>query len=147
LKFDKTLKGLVDSSEQQLSSRALEVSANIREFIQRYRRQDELNREEEFQDSRSSPNSTETWDRYRSRDMRVSDERNSEYERRFKIDAIMLRDELRARIPDYTPAERHHDLTYEHPTNYFGFEEVASDLERMAKYLTDPTFKKERNND
>jgi hypothetical protein len=25
---------------------------------------------------------------------------------------------------------------YEHPTNYFGFNDVASDLERMAKMLT-----------
>ena len=78
----------------------------------------------------------EAWDKYTTETMRLSNERNAEYDRRFRIDAIMLKDELRSRLPDYTPAEPHHDMLYEHPTNYFGFNDVASDLERMAKMLT-----------
>lgn len=67
--------------------------------------------------------------------MRLSSERNAEYDRRFKTDAIILRDELRSRLSDYEPINDFGDHMYEHPTNYFGFNDVATDLERMAKLL------------
>ena len=46
----------------------------------------------------------------------------------------MLRDEMRSRLKDYKPDECLVHV-YEYPTNYFGFNDVAADLERMAKLL------------
>ena len=46
----------------------------------------------------------------------------------------MLRDELLSRLNDYE-ADQHIQFIYEHPTNYFGFNDVAADLEKMAKLL------------
>lgn len=75
------------------------------------------------------------WHKFTSASSRLSNERNSEYERRFKVDAILLRDELRSRLKGYEPGDKFRDSAYEHPTNYFGFNDVANDIETMAKLL------------
>jgi hypothetical protein len=50
------------------------------------------------------------------------------------VDTILIRDELLSRLPK---DERGNDvhILYEHPTNLLGMEEVASDLEGLAKLL------------
>lgn len=57
-----------------------------------------------------------------------------EFEQKFKIDAILLRDELSTRLP---PAERRSEIErrYETPVNTFCIQEIADDLERKAKLL------------
>lgn len=117
----------------------MEVVKNLREFIERHKREDDRISAIERSAMRSAQTEKErnaAWERNTNETMRLSNERNAEYDRRFRVDAIMLRDELRSRLPDYKPLEKHHDMMYEHPTNYFGFNDVASDLERMAKMLT-----------
>lgn len=73
------------------------------------------------------------WQENTNESMRHSLARNSEYDRRFKGDSIVLRDELAARL-HISPDKRTASL-YEHPTNPIGMEMVAADLEVMAKRL------------
>ena len=139
LKYDEKVQQVVDSDAVALKERTLEVVKNLREFIERHKREDDRISAIERSAMRSAQTEEErnaAWERNTNETMRLSNERNAEYDRRFRVDAIMLRDELRSRLPDYEPLERHHDMMYEHPTNYFGFNDVASDLERMAKILT-----------
>jgi hypothetical protein len=64
---------------------------------------------------------------------------NSEYDAKFKVTAIVLRDELLTRVkrPQPDGPEAH---MYEHPTNPIGMGIVADDLERLALLLR---FKRE----
>lgn len=139
LKFDEKVQQVVDSDSEALKERTLEMVKNLREFIERHKRED--HRISTIAHSAMLSAQTEeernaAWERNTNETMRLSNERNAEYDRRFRVDVIMLRDELRSRLPNYETLERHHDMMYEHPTNYFGFNDVASDLERMAKMLT-----------
>lgn len=139
LKYDDKIQQVVDSDAVALKERTLNLVKNLRDFIERYKREDDrvnVMERSVMTSAKSEEERKEAWDKYTTETMRLSNERNAEYDRRFRIDAIMLKDELRSRLPDYTPAEPHHDMMYEHPTNYFGFNDVASDLERMAKMLT-----------
>lgn len=139
LKFDERVQQVVDSDAVALKERTLEVVKNLREFIERHKREDDRISVIERSAMRLAQTEEErnaAWERNTNEIMRLTNERNAEYDRRFRVDVIMLRDELRSRLPSYEPQERHHDMMYAHPTNYFGFNDVASDLERMAKMLT-----------
>lgn len=139
LKYDENIQQVVGSDEIMLKDKTLEVVKNLRDFIERHKREDDrvsnLERSA-MRDANTEEDKNKAWERNTSEIMRLSNDRNAEYDRRFKVDAMLLRDELRSRLPNYEPSERHHDMMYEHPTNYFGFNDVASDLERMAKLLT-----------
>ncbi|WP_462147141.1 hypothetical protein [Pseudoalteromonas gelatinilytica] len=139
LKYDEKVQQVVDSDEIALKDKTLEVVKNLREFIERHKREDDrvssLQRSA-MRSAKTEEDRSEAWAKNTSESMRLSSERNAEYDRRFRVDAITLRDELRSRLTNYEPLEMHDDLMYEHPTNYFGFNDVASDLERMAKMLT-----------
>lgn len=138
-KYDEKVQQVVDSDAVALKERTLDVVKNLREFIERHRREDDRVNAQERSAMRTAQTEEErnvAWERNTNETMRLSNERNAEYDRRFRVDAMMLRDELRSRLPNYQPLERHHGAMYEHPTNYFGFNDVASDLERMAKMLT-----------
>ncbi len=138
IKYDEKVQVVVDSDEVALKEKSLDVVKNLRDFIERYKREDDRNMMSSRTNSSeiSEEERNKDWERQTNELMRLSNERNAEYDRRFRVDAMMLRDELRSRLPDYEPAERHSDSAYEHPTNYFGFNDVANDLERMAKMLT-----------
>lgn len=137
LKYDDKVHQVVDSDEVALKEKTLEVVKNLREFIERHKREDDRNMMERRSSSSPSEEQRQAdWEAQTNNMMRLSSERNAEYDRRFRVDVMMLRDELRSRLPDYKPQEDHLDMMYEHPTNYFGFNDVASDLERMAKMLT-----------
>jgi len=58
---------------------------------------------------------------------------NSEYNIKYKVDAILLKDELFSRLPDKT--QRGKEYLYDNPTNLIGMEIVATDIERLAKLL------------
>lgn len=59
---------------------------------------------------------------------------NSEYNQQYKVDAILLRDEILSRLTKDSKNERSFHM-YEHPTNPIGMGMVADDLERLAKSL------------
>jgi hypothetical protein len=137
LKYDDKVWEIVESDTSSLSQKALTLVTDIREFIDRHRRLDDSARENDWPEMVRAVDETEKqrlWNKMNNASSRLSTERNAEWERRFKVDALMLRDELRSRLKDYKPDERIAHV-YEHPTNYFGFNDVAADLERMAKLL------------
>ena len=137
LKYDEKVWAIVESDTSSLSQKALTLVTDIREFIDRHRRLDDSARENDWPEMVRAADEAEKqrlWHKMTNASSRLSTERNAEWERRFKVDALMLRDELRSRLKDYKPDERIAHV-YEHPTNYFGFNDVAADLERMAKLL------------
>lgn len=139
LKYDENLEQVVGSDELALKDKTLEVVKNLRDFIERHKREDDRISNIERSAMRQAQTEEErsvAWERNTNEIMRLSNERNSEYERRFKVDTMMLRDEIRSRLPDYESLDNSFSMAYEHPTNYFGFNDVANDLERMAKLLT-----------
>jgi len=137
LKFDQKVWEVVESDASSLTLNTLSLVAEIRSFIERHKHQDDLIQENEWTEMSQAKDEDERqrlWKKYTNASSRASTERNAEWERRFKVDAIMLRDELRSRLSSYEP-DKNIEFTYEHPTNYFGFNDVAADLEKMAKLL------------
>lgn len=137
LKYDQRLLEVVDSDAVNLKEKTMELVGNIREFVTRFKRQDEIVRENEWfemTEAKTEDEKARLWNKFISASSRLSSELHAEYDRRFKVDSLMLRDELRSRLIDYKPDDRI-DHSYEHPTNYFGFNDVAADLEKMAKLL------------
>lgn len=130
LKFDNKVQEIVEADTDSLKEKTLDFVKKIREFIEKHQREDSRITYQPI--SNQKP---EDWEKRTSEMIRMSEERNLEYERRFKVDAILLRDELRSRLPDYKTSQNHTDMIYEHPTNFFGFNDVAADLERMAKHI------------
>jgi hypothetical protein len=139
LKYDDNVQQVVGSDEIALKEKTLEVVKNLRDFIERHKKEDDRVSGVErsvMREAVTEEEKNKAWEKNTNEIMRLSNDRNAEYDRRFRVDAMLLRDELKTRLTDYEPLERHHDHMYEHPTNYFGFNDVASDLERMAKLLT-----------
>jgi hypothetical protein len=137
LKYDQKVWEVVESDTSELSQKALKLVSEIREFVERRRRNQNAIYENEWGEMASASSEEEKrrlWNKFTSAQMRESTEQNAEWERRFKVDAIMLRDELLSRLEGYEQEDKMKHV-YEHPTNYFGFNDVANDLERMAKLL------------
>ncbi|WP_201542869.1 hypothetical protein [Psychrobacter faecalis] len=138
LKYDEKALEVVDSSEVALKEKSLDFVKNLREFVERYKREDEAIQNNDWLErhqNNSEEENNKRWNKFTNASSRLSNDRNSEYTRRFKVDAILLRDELRSRLPKYVPKDTHRESAYEHPTNYFGFNDVADDIEIMAKSL------------
>lgn len=135
-KYDEMLVQVVDSGESELREKTLKLVADIREFTSRHRRlETSIHANRWLNASNATDQETSRgWNEYARNAIHNSYERNDEYDRRFKVEAIMLRDELRSRLPDYKP-ENEAAFSYERPTNFFGFNFVADDLEKMAKAL------------
>ncbi len=58
----------------------------------------------------------------------------TEYAQRYRVTALVLRTELRSRLPEGDKASEAL-IWYEHPTNSFGYLKVADDLEKLATRL------------
>jgi hypothetical protein len=118
----------------ELQRSALAVVAGIREFLK------ERSLSEGFAFDRvawkeSTPEERQrAWEEETRRSMEQSIAWNAEYDRKYRIDSILLRDELLARLPPEARHEREFRM-YEHPTNAIGIGMVADDLERLAKSL------------
>jgi hypothetical protein len=62
----------------------------------------------------------------------------NQYESRFKVEAILLRDEIRSRLPKEPSKEQSFappEFLYEHPTNSTVIHTLVDDLDRLAKSL------------
>ncbi|NWB74907.1 hypothetical protein HX805_20835 [Pseudomonas sp. G5001] len=137
-KYDQMLIEVIDSGTPELKEKTLSLVSDLREFKQRCAREDNANifgsglgREED--DTELARH--QAWEQRTQKLIASSMERSEEYNRRFKVNTIILRDELRSRLPNYK-SDEHDDFLYEHPTNNHGIEAVADDLERMAKTLS-----------
>ncbi|WP_339521643.1 hypothetical protein [Pseudomonas sp. EL_65y_Pfl2_R96] len=136
-KYDEKLAEVVDFGETELRDKALKLVADLREFIGRSRRLDTSIHDARWFNASHADTEQEKnrgWDEYARTMINNTYERNDEYDRRFKVEAMMLRDELLSRLPGYE-SENEVEFSYERPTNFFGFSFVADDLERMAKAL------------
>lgn len=124
-----------------LRKRTLVIVQDLRQFINRRRAEDE-----EFGwpktiadfkgDMKKYTKAREEYDKQKRHQSRQTEQ---EYNNRFKVEAILLRTKLLAKMPpEYNPSHRvqsTHD--YEHPTNWIGYNAVADDLEMMALILED----------
>jgi hypothetical protein len=121
---------------QRLKQDALRVVQGIRSLVESARRDDVIpffNRP--GWNATSEEEKRHLWNEDFQRLSQMSNERIARYDREFKVDAIILRDELLARLPARFRQEKRPWLMYEHPVNPIGMTEVADNLEMLAKAL------------
>lgn len=136
-KYDEKLAEVVDSGQGELRDKTLKLVGDLREFIDRTERLEHKTRSDQWFNAGQGDTENERvrrWDEYSRTMISNTYERNDEYDRRFKGDAMILRDELLSRLPGYEPQDQG-EYSYEKPTVLAGFHFVADDLERMAKAL------------
>lgn len=137
-KYDQLLIEVVDSGTPELKEKTLSLVSDLREFKQRCAREDNANMFSfgpSKEDDITELARQQAWEQRTQKIVASSMERIEEYNRRFKVNTIILRDELRSRLPNYKRND-HDDFMYEHPTNTLGIEFIAADLETMAKSLS-----------
>ncbi|PTT02218.1 hypothetical protein DBR24_07335 [Pseudomonas sp. HMWF006] len=136
-KWREKLSAVVDSDSIQLREKTLQFVERLRSFVERYKHRDQALHASDWEpmaEAESEEEKKRLWQRYTNASMQLSIDRNAEYERHFKVDSLMLKDELLSRLKDYKSPENMR-FDYEHPINDFGFNGVANDLEKMAKLL------------
>ncbi len=124
-------------SNAELRQRALAAVAQVRDFLASYDRESRLvmaNQIEEMRNAKSEEERQSIWNRQSAALIRGSYTVTTEYDRKFKANTIVLRDELLSRLPQSAHAQRP-GVSYEHPTNPIGMGMVTDDLERLAKLL------------
>ena len=118
-------------SNKELKERALTIVTKIRKSISYYRnRNDELL----YADDR-----TKNWNKYNRKFSKLTNDLMNEYNNEFKIEAILIRDEILSRLSKKLKSGRDKYLfsSYERPTNPIGLEAVVDDLEKISKILID----------
>ena len=87
--------------------------------------------------SATEKNKNDIWEKFNTFDRDPTRSLISYYNTNFKIDAIMLRDEMVSRLPNdiLEKRERSSSHMYEHPTNPLVLESVVDDLEYLAKSI------------
>lgn len=137
LKYDMKVEAVVVASPAVLSRKVLDFVSKIRDFIDKHKSIDQSTQANEWAAMSAAVDEEakgRLWSAFTMKSSEDSATRNLEWERRFRVDAMLLRDELRSRLSEHV-SDRNIDMRYEHPTNYFGFNDVAADLERMTKLL------------
>jgi hypothetical protein len=124
-------------SHAELQKEALKFVSSLRDWLGTRRSQDS---ERQHQQWLAMTNATDEvqrkqlWDAQTTESMRSSTTFNNEYDAKFKVKAMVLRDELLTRVQHPEPSNHSHHM-YEHPTNPIGMGMVGDDLERMARLL------------
>ena len=124
-------------THNELKKSALDLVNQIREFLSKDQKRSlvlSLSQQAQMMKAKSEEERREIWSKFTNKLLSESSETRTEYDRRFKVEGILLRDELLSRLPGTVKNERA-DSLYEHPTNPIGMGMVADDLERMAKSL------------
>lgn len=124
-------------SHSELQSKALKFVSDLRKWLAV--RQSENSRRMSQQWLAMSQANDEAarkrlWNEYTADLIQSSTSMKNEYDAKFKVIAIVLRDELLTRIqhPGSSSSASH---IYEYPTNPIGMGMVADDLERLARLL------------
>jgi hypothetical protein len=127
-------------TNEELRTESLNLGAKLRKFLAESQVEDRRVSDPERQKMVNAPCEDEK-DRLwsimtRSMIMHIQ-KLNNEYDQRFKVDTIILRDELASRLPerDRDQPSRFRPSSYEFPTNPIGMEMVADNLEELAKNL------------
>ena len=124
-------------NHEELKQRAIDLVTKIRQFLTRIqkesRRLDSIEWQQ-MQEAKTEEERKRIWNTFINNQSQLSITHNAEYDGQFKIDAILMRDELLSRLPKQAKDERAYSM-YEHPTNPIGMGMVADDLEKLAKSL------------
>lgn len=124
-------------SHVELQTEALKFVGNLREWLVERRTQDLQRQHQQWVAMTRATDESQKkqlWDAHAGDMIHSSMIMNNEYDTKFKIKAIVLRDELLSRVKHPDPKAHSHS-TYEHPTNPIGMGMVADDLERLARIL------------
>jgi len=124
-------------TQAELKDKALNFVRDLRKWLASERQQDDQLHNGEWRTMTQAKDEGERqrlWHQYTAALSQRSLKRNSDYDEKFKVDSILLRDELLARLGEGSKQERAYGM-YEHPTNPIGMGTVADDVERLAKLL------------
>lgn len=124
-------------SHAELQSEALRFVTSLREWLTLHRTQDSQRQHQQWvamTHATDEAQKKQLWDAHTGDLIASSMALNNEYDAKFKVKAIVLRDELLTRVKHPDPAAQAHHM-YEHPTNLIGMNMVADDLERLAHLL------------
>jgi hypothetical protein len=124
-------------TQSELKEKALIFVRDLRRWLATVSEQDNHHLNQEWAAMTQAKNEEEKerlWHQCTTALLQRSLMRNSQYDEKFKVDSILLRDELMARLPEGSRQEPLYG-TYEHPTNPIGMTMVADDVERLAKLL------------
>ena len=123
-------------SNSELKNITLQKVNGIREFINQRQANDYENIFSRFDnfDKMNKEEKQKKWQEDNKKMSLQSLETNSQYDMKFKVDTILLRDEILTRLPKDIKRNREFEM-YEHPTNILGIKMVVDDLERIAKSL------------
>lgn len=124
-------------SHKELQIETLKFVASLREWLALRREQDSQRQHQQWAAMAHATDEAlkkHLWDAHTGELIRLSTTLNNEYDSKFKVKAIVLRDELMSRVPHPDPKAHSHQM-YEHPTNPIGMGTVADDLEHMARLL------------
>jgi hypothetical protein len=124
-------------SHAELKAAALKLAANMREWLDTRNEQDSQRQYQQWTAMCRATDEVQRkmlWDAHTNDLIRSSTAMNAEYDSKFKIRAIILRDELLTRVQRPDQKSHAHNM-YEHPTNPIGMRMVADDLELLARLL------------
>ncbi|MBU4231108.1 MAG: PIN-like domain-containing protein [Desulfobacterales bacterium] len=128
-------------SNEEIVERALHIVKELRVQLAEERRASESLSNQRMSAMRSATTQEEKnniWETFNQIDREPTQRLMQLYKFNFKVDAILLRDEMLARLPEdilLSKRERSFPHMYEHPTNPLGLEAVIDDLEYLAKCM------------
>ena len=129
--------GLSRLTHGELQKEALRFVARLREWLARWNSEMAERSHSDWRASVNARNSDESqamWDAQGANLARLSVTTVTEYEEKFKVEAIQFRDEMLTRM-ESPPASRADRNLYELPTNFLIMGIIASDLENLARHL------------
>ncbi|OIR10465.1 hypothetical protein GALL_77770 [mine drainage metagenome] len=124
-------------SHSELQTQALKFVGSLREWLAARHSQDSQRQHQQWlamTRAADEGQKKDLWDSHTADLIQSSTALNSEYDAKFKVRAIVLRDEMLARVKHPNP-KSHALHMYEHPTNPIGMGMVADDLELLARHL------------
>jgi hypothetical protein len=125
-------------SQINLQAEVLKFVGDLREWLGRRRAEDSQRQHQQWLAMTRTTDEVERkklWDAHSADILTSSLSMNTEYDGKFKVRAILFRDELLTRLPQPADNQSRAFRMYEHPTNPIGMGMVADDLERMARSL------------
>ena len=141
--IQETKQSFVEEDDLKISGKALKISSDIRSALEKAREESNKTHFNGFEKMRTANDEAERqriWNNMNLQSVQSLSAVMEFYSKNLKIDAIILRDEMRSRLPpdlrDFgSDHSKNRDREYEHPVNTFCLTGVADDLERLAKLL------------
>lgn len=126
-------------SDEELVEQALSIVSNLRQELSDSRAYSDRVANERMAAMRNASDGERDiiWSKYNQLERNPTLALMSLYETNFKVNAILLKDELLRRLPDEISSSRDTNsfFDYEHPTNPIGLSMVLDDLELLARSI------------